>query len=104
MKNLLKIFGIIAMVAVMVTVTGCVTNTSIGGTADPHGFFTGDSAGSVMMEGAQLIADYSIILGLFDSGYAHFAEKVKAAEAEGKKITTKTTWYFVFTKVSAYAK
>jgi hypothetical protein len=105
MKSLFKVLGIIAIAAVMVTVSGCVTATSIGGTSGPHGFFTGGSAGSAIMEGGTLVAEYSVILGLFDSGYAHFAEKVKAAEAEGKVVTSKQTWYFgILTKVSAYAK
>jgi hypothetical protein len=103
MKNL-KFFGIIALVAVMVSVTGCVTSTSIGASAGPHGFFTGNGQGAIIAEGATEIASYSVILGLFDSGYADFAAKVKAAEAEGKQITTKTTFMIFSNKVTAYAK
>jgi hypothetical protein len=40
MKNFFKLFGIIAIVAVMVSVTGCATGSSIGGTADGHGLFS----------------------------------------------------------------
>ena len=100
-----RILGIIALVAVMVTVTGCVTASSIGGTADAHGFFSGGAAKTAVTSGSTEIASYSIILGLFDIGYAGYVNTVKAAEAEGKVITTTTTQYFGFLiKVTAYAK
>jgi hypothetical protein len=103
MKNKFKILGIIALVAVMVTVAGCATNSSIGGTADPHGFLV-SSANSARMGGVE-IASYGIILGLFDAGYPAYAQAVKAADAAGKQITTVTTWYFgIYVKVTAYAQ
>jgi hypothetical protein len=104
MKNIIKMLGIIAMVAVMVSVTGCVTATSVGGTADMHGLFSGGAAGNAISSGATEIASYSAILGLFDSGYADYAAKVKAAEAQGKQITTKTTFLLFLFKITAYAK
>jgi hypothetical protein len=105
MKNFGKLFGIIALVAVMVTVTGCVTATTIGGTADPHGLFSGGGAAEAVSAGATEIASYTVILGAFDSGYADYAATVKAAAAEGKKITTvtKNILNFVFT-ITAYAE
>jgi hypothetical protein len=105
MKNRFKILGIIALVAVMVSVTGCVTASSIGGTGDGHGLFSGGAARTAVTEGATEIASYSVILMLFDAGYADYAAKVKSAEASGKQITTTTTWYFgIFSKITAYAK
>jgi hypothetical protein len=102
MKNIIKLLGIIAVVAIVgFTMASCVTGSSIGGTADGHGLF---SQGSVVAEGGTEIASYSVILGLFDSGYADYAAKVKAAEAEGKQITTVTTFLFILNKVTAYAK
>jgi len=105
MKNKFKILGIIALVAVMVTVTGCVTGTSIGGTADGHGLFSGGGAKTAVTEGATEIASYSVILGLFDSGYAQYASAVKAAEAQGKQVFSVTTQYLgIFATITAYAK
>ena len=100
MKNGLKILGIIALVAVMVSVTGCATGSSIGGTADAHGLI---SKAKVVADGTE-IASYSVILGLLDSGYDDYAAKVREAEASGKKITTVTTWLLFLTKTVAYAK
>ena len=105
MKNRFKIVGIIALVAIMVSFTGCVTASSIGGTGDGHGLFSGGAAKAAVTEGATEIATYSVILGLFDSGYEAYAAAVKAAEAEGKQITTTTTQYLnIFAKITAYAK
>ena len=104
MKNF-KILGIIALVAVMVSVTGCVTASSIGGTADAHGLFSGGGAREAVTEGTTEIASYSVILGLFDAGYGDYATKVKAAETSGKQITTTTTAYFgIVKKITAYTK
>jgi len=105
MKNFIKAFGVIAMVAVMVSLSSCAMLSSIGGTAEPHGFFTGNGAtASVTQEGASEIASYSVILGLVDSGYPSYAATVKAAEAEGKQITTVTKWMLFLVKTTAYAK
>jgi hypothetical protein len=104
MKNM-KILGIIALVAVMVTVTGCVTASTIGGTADAHGFFSGGAAKTAVTSDSTEIASYAIILGLFDTGYAGYVNTVKAAKAEGKVITTTTTQFLgLFVKVTAYAQ
>ena len=104
MKNFGKLFGIIALVAVMGLVTGCVTATTIGGTGDPHGLFSGGSAAGVVSGGAEVIGSYSVILNIVDSGYEAYAVAVKAAEAEGKKITTTTKWLLFLVKVTAYAQ
>jgi hypothetical protein len=102
MKNKFKLLGIIALVAVMVSVSGCAILSSVGGTADVHGLF---SQGKVVADGGTQVASYSVILGLFDSGYADYTTKVAAAEASGKQITTVTLWYFgFFMKTTAYAK
>jgi hypothetical protein len=98
------VFGIAILVAVIGIMTSCVTVSSIGGTADGHGLFSGGAAKEAVTAGTTEIASYTNILGLFDSGYADYATKVKAAEASGKKVTSTTTWYFVMTKTTAYAK
>jgi len=105
MKNFGKLLGIIALVAVMVTVTGCVTATTIGGTGDPHGLFSGGAAEAAVTAGATEIASYKVILGYFDAGYTEYADAVKAAVAEGKKITTVTKNILGFmATITAYAQ
>ena len=105
MRNLLKPFGIIVLVAIIgFSMMSCVTMTSIGGAVGAHGFFTGNGGAAALNDGAQEIASYSVWLGLFDTGYADYAEAVKQAEASGKKITSATKWYYIFNKVTAYAK
>ena len=104
MKNLLKFFGIIAMVAVMVVISGCATASSVGGTTGPHGFFTGNGASSAVTVGATEIASYSVILGIIDSGYEEYVTKINAAVAEGKQVSTVTKWAIFTIKTTAYAK
>ena len=106
MKNLLKIVGIIAVVAMIgFTMASCATNSSIGGAEGPHGFFTGNGATNALVDGATEIGSYSVILGWFDAGYPDYAAAVKKAEDSGKKITSVTKWYFGFlTKTTAYAR
>ncbi|MDR0456920.1 MAG: hypothetical protein LBH20_09605 [Treponema sp.] len=105
MKNFFKLLGIIALVAVVVTMTGCVTASSVGGTADPHGLFGGGGGKRAVTASAEEIASYSVILGLFDSGYESYVSAVKKAEAEGKLITTTKTWYLgIFNKITAFAQ
>jgi len=103
MRKLHKLSGIIAAAALIVT-TGCVMATTIGGTADSHGLFTGHPAAAKVTEDKTEIASYTVVLGLVDVGYSDYAAKVKEAEAKGKKITTKTTWYVVVLQTTAYAK
>ncbi|GHV83712.1 hypothetical protein AGMMS50212_10520 [Spirochaetia bacterium] len=81
--------------------SSCATNSSIGGTSDVHGLI---SQAKVAADGTTEIASYSVILGLLDSGYSEYAEKVKAAETSGKQITTVTTWFVFLTKVTAYSR
>jgi len=100
MKNLFKIFGIIAMVAVMVSFTGCAIGSNINGIPDAHGLI---SQANAVGEGATEIGSYSVILGLIDAGYAEYAAAVKEAIGQGKKITTVTTWMMFLTKTTAYA-
>jgi len=105
MKNVFKLIGIIAIVAIVgLSMTSCVTATSIGGTTDPHGFFTGNGAASQITDGATEIASYSVILGIVDAGYDEYAAAVKAAEASGKQVYSVTTWLVVLYKITAYAK
>jgi len=105
MKNKFKLLGIIAMVAVIgFSMMSCATSSSIGGTNDPHGIFTGNGAVSSVTAGASQIGSYMVILGIIDTGYPEYAAAVKAAEAEGKQVTSVTKFYYVFTTTTAYAK
>ncbi|MDR1841275.1 MAG: hypothetical protein LBQ86_05050 [Holophagales bacterium] len=97
------LFSFIAAAALVIS-TGCVVQTTIGGTADRHGLFTGYPAASNTTGDSTEIASYTVVLGLFDAGHAEYAAKVKAAEAQGKKITTKTMWFILVNKTTAYAK
>jgi hypothetical protein len=101
MKNF-RLLGIIALVAIMVSVSGCAILSSVGGTAEPHGLFV--SGAKNVAEGATEIASYSVILMIVDTGYADYLTAVKAAEAEGKKITAITNWMVFLTKAAAYAQ
>jgi len=93
---------IIAIVAVIgFSVTSCAIASSVGGTADTHGLF---SQAEVAAYGGTVIASYSVILGLFDSGYIDYATKVREAEASGVQITTVTRKYLFFCVITtAYA-
>jgi hypothetical protein len=105
MKKSLSLLVIAVFIAAMVLpLGGCVTASAIGGTADIHGLFSGGGAKAAVTAGAQEIASYSTILGLFDSGYEDYAAKVKEAEAGGKQVTTTVTWLLVMIKTTAYAK
>ena len=105
MKNAVKILSLIAIIAISgLTMTGCVTGSTIGGSAGGHGLIHGNAAKSAVSDGAREIASYTVILGLFDSGYAEFASAVKQAQAQGRMVTTTTTWLFVLTRYTAYAQ
>jgi Na+-transporting methylmalonyl-CoA/oxaloacetate decarboxylase beta subunit len=105
MKNILKPFGIIAVIAIIgFTAASCATASSVGGASGPHGFFTGNGSASTLTAGAQEVASYSVILGIIDSGYADYATAVKAAEAAGKTVTSVTKWMLFSLKTTAYAE
>jgi hypothetical protein len=105
MKKSFFLLVIAALVAVMVLpLAGCVTASSIGGTSETHGLFSGGGAKAAVADGAEEIASYSNILGLFDAGYADYAAAVKGAEAAGKQVTSVATNYYVMIKYTAYAK
>jgi hypothetical protein len=96
MLLVLLLAGIVAGSLMM----SCTTVSSIGGTVDAHGLFSGAKA--VINEGGE-IASYSIILGFVDAGFNEYAEAVKQAEASGKQVTSVTKSYVVFTKTTAYS-
>ena len=105
MKNLFKLFGIIAVVAIIgFTMASCATNTAIGGADGPHGFFTGNGAANAATSGASVIGSYTVILGLFDSGFDTYSSVVKKAVEEGKQVYSVTTWILIGYKTTAYAK
>jgi hypothetical protein len=100
-----KIFGIIVLFAIIgLSMSSCVTATSIGGTSEPHGLFTGNGAASSATEGATEIASYSVIMNIIDIGYEDYAAKVKEAEAAGKQVFSVTKWFYVLSTITAYAK
>ena len=102
MSRFLRLFGIIALVAVMASLTGCMTMSSVGGTVDSHGLI---SQARVVTQGATEIASYTIVLGLLDSGYDYYTTKVKEALSEGKQVVSVTTSFLGFyTVVTAYAQ
>ena len=101
MKNVIKLIGVIAFAAVMLSVSSCAILTTTSGTGDVHGIFTFSETAS---KDAAEIASYTVILGLVDIGYAEYDTKVKEAEARGRKITSVTKFYYVFTKTTAYAR
>jgi hypothetical protein len=96
------LFSVLLAVGIITTsLASCATISSVGGTADTHGLFSGAVAAA---NGASEIASYSIILGLVDVGYDSYVSAVRQAEASGKVVTSMTRWYLGFvTKVTAYA-
>ena len=101
MRSFSKHFGLIALLAIMALLSGCVT-TSIGGTIEPHGLI---SNGGVIRKDATPIASFSVILGLVTIGYPEYAAQVLAADAAGRKISSVSTNYFgFFGKTTAYVR
>jgi hypothetical protein len=103
-KSLYLLAAVVLMAAMVLPLAGCVTASSIGGAAGPHGLFAGGGAKAAVTEGAQEIASYSTILGIVDSGYAEYDAAVKAAEASGKQVTSTSTWKLFLVTTTAYAK
>jgi hypothetical protein len=104
MKKLFSLLALVVVLATVLTMMGCVTASSINGTTDAHGLFSGGGAKAAVTDGAEEIASYSVILGIVDSGYAEYVAAVNEALAAGKKITTTQTNLFVMIKFAAYAK
>ena len=102
MKSFTKLLGIIVLVAIMGVFAGCATQSSIGGTNDPHGFLI--SGARAASEDRTEIASYSVVLGLFSAGYSEYVAAVEAAIAQGKQISSVTRYYYFFFKTTAYAK
>jgi hypothetical protein len=102
MANKRSWLGMLVMVLVFgMTVVGCVTTSSVGGTVDSHGLFSFNTAARSGNE----IATYGVVFMLFDTGYENYASLVKIALDEGKVVTSETVNYFwVYTKITAYAK
>ena len=103
MHNKTHHLGLVAAAALFVSV-GCVPMTTVGGTADPHGLFTGHQAAENIQQEATEIASYRIFAGLVDVGYDEYVKKVNEATAKGKKVSTKTLSFPFVTIVTAYAK
>ena len=99
-----KVLAILAVVLCMSMMTGCTTSSFLGGAGGGHGLFSGFGVPGVASSGASEIGSYSTWLGLFDSGYSEYAEAVKQAAADGKVVTSTSTWMLIFVKNTAYAK
>jgi hypothetical protein len=92
---------VVAALVLGLSLSGCATASSFGGTSDNHGLI---SSAKVVTEDAQEIASYKVILGLVDSGYADYITAVKKAESEGKTVTTVRKWLVFLTKTTAYVQ
>ena len=99
MKNSIKLF--VAVAAVMISLAGCATASSIGGTLDGQGLISQASAAS---RGGTEIGSYNVYLGLFTQDYNEYVQSVRQAIGEGKEIASVTTWYVFFTTTRAYAR
>ena len=105
MKNQFKMFGIIAIVAIIgFSMASCATASSVGGASGPHGIISGNGSASTLTGNAQEIASYSVILGIIDSNYAEYVQAVKSAEAAGRSVTSVTKWMLFTVKTTAYAE
>ena len=105
MKNVLKAFGIIALVAVIgFSMASCAT-TTIGGASGGHGLISGLFSPNEVTKDAQKIESYLIILGLIDVGFDKYATAVRKADASNKKITSVSRDFFgIVTIITAYTK
>jgi hypothetical protein len=105
MKNQFKMFGIIAVVAIIgFSMASCATASSVGGVSGPHGLISGNGSASTLTSGAQEIASYSVILGIIDSNYAEYVQAVKSAVEAGQKVTSVTKNLIFTVKTTAYAE
>jgi len=85
---------------------GC-TTTTIGGASGDHGLISGFMVNDPLTEGGaqQQLESYMVILGLFDVGFPKYAEVVKGADAQGRKITSISRSFFgIINITTAYAK
>ena len=103
MKNISKTFGIVAVLVVLLLLGSCTTMTSIGGTTDPQGLIA-FTAADAATEGATEIASYMVIMGLVTTGYDEYAAAVRQAVAAGRQVSSVTTWYFIFSRTTAFAR
>jgi len=95
-------FGILVMMLVFgMTVVGCVTTSSIGGTVDSHGLFTYP----ITERNGDKIASYYVVFGLADKGYEAYADAVRRALDEGKVVYSETAQFLgILTYIVAYAR
>ena len=85
------------MVLVLMAVVGCATYSTVGGVNTPVGALTSAKVNEAR-EG-DVIAQYTIILGLITSGYQAFLD-----ETAGKEIDIVADNYIFFIKVKAVAR
>jgi hypothetical protein len=103
MKNLFKLLAIIAVVAsIGLSMTSCATLSTYGGTGDQHGMISSLWVTNEVIKDAEKIADFMVIMGLFDVKFEDYAKQVRAAELAGKKVVSVTKWYYVLTITTAY--
>ena len=103
MNKAFKLFGIIALAAIMFSATSCATSSSTASGVNPHGLISGNASAAIAIEGKTAIAEYTTWVHLIDVGYAEFNAAVRAAKAQGRDVTTVTRWFYIFTRTTAYA-
>jgi hypothetical protein len=106
MKNLFKVFVIVAVVAVIgFSTVSCAVLSTSGASTEVHGLFSANANSALAVADAgEPIAEYTNILFLIDSGYEDYSVAVKAALDSGKEVYTVLTSYYFINKVTAYAK
>jgi hypothetical protein len=99
-----KLLAVVAVAALVLTMSSCTTMTTIGGVAGGHGLISGFGAAGDASSGAEVVSSYSVWLGLFDTGYPGYVAAVRKAESDGKSVSSVSKWYYLFSTTTAYAK
>jgi hypothetical protein len=80
MKNILKVFAMVALVAILgFSVMSCATVATVDGLPTPFGSFTFAKA---MDFRGPVIAEYTVLLGLITQGYEEFVAATAGQDIE----------------------
>jgi len=105
MKNFVKRFLVVAVIAAIGFSMASCTTTTIGGAHGDHGLISGFMVADPLTKDSNKIDSYVVVLGLFDIGYKDYAIAVKKADSQGKKITSVSRFFFGLISITtAYAK
>jgi hypothetical protein len=99
-----KLLLAVTVCAVLFSMTGCTTATTVGGSAGGHGLISSLWAETPVKDGTAEIASYTVWLGLFDVGHSDYISAVKKAVTDGKLVTSSTKWFYIFSKTTAYVQ